>query len=97
MKAPFGRIGYAVAALVFAGYAIATLAGPRGYAAWRDKERQIQVLEKQNAELARQNEAERQRIDLVNGNAAEQEKVIQDRLKLVHPGEKVYVLPDQKK
>ena len=53
MKAPLSRFKYALAAVVFAGYAILTLAGPKGPSAWREKERQIQVLEKRNAELQR--------------------------------------------
>jgi cell division protein FtsB len=97
MNAPLRRIGFVVAAAAFAGYAIRSLAGPKGLSAWRDKERQIQVLEQSNAELKRQNEAARERIDRLRSDPAEQERVIEERLKLAHPGEKVFVLPGGKK
>jgi cell division protein FtsB len=97
MKAHFSRFVYALAALTLASYAILALAGPRGIAAWRDKERQSRTQEKRNAELARENEQSRERIRRLAADPAEQERVVKERLKLVHPGDKVYVLPDDNK
>jgi cell division protein FtsB len=97
MKALIGRFGYFIAAVVFAGYAIVTLAGPKGLSAWHEKERQIQSLEKSNAELARRNDQARDRIDRLVNDPAEQDRTVEEQLKMVRPGEKVFVLPEEQK
>ncbi|MGD0497948.1 MAG: septum formation initiator family protein [Bryobacteraceae bacterium] len=97
MKANFSRFVYALAALALAGYALLALTGPKGIAVWKDKERQSRVLERRNANLARENEQTRERIRRLAADPAEQERVVQERLKLVHPGDKVYVLPDDRR
>jgi cell division protein FtsB len=92
MKAPLTRIAYIVAVLAVAAYALVALRGPRGFAALMEKERQIKQMEKRNADLNRDVERARQRIERLKGDPAEQERIIKERLKLVHPDEKVYVL-----
>jgi cell division protein FtsB len=47
--------------------------------------------------LAREIERKRERIDRLTGNQAEQEMEIRHRLKLVHPGEKIYILGEPEK
>jgi cell division protein FtsB len=92
MKAPLTRIAYAIAVLAVASYALVALRGPRGFAALLQKERQIKLMEQRNADLGKDVERARQRIQRLKADPAEQERVIKERLKLVHPGEKIYIL-----
>ena len=92
MKAPLARLAYSVAILLVAGYAVITLQGPRGIRAFLDRQHEIQKLEAHNAALAQQIERKRERIQRLNGNPAEQELEIRNRLKLVHPRDKVFIL-----
>ncbi len=92
MKFTSGRYVYVLAFLVVAGYAIFTLRGPTGVRGLWEKRRQIEALEKRNAALAEENERKREHIRRLTDNPAEQELEIRQRLKLVHPDEKVYIL-----
>jgi cell division protein FtsB len=98
MKVPFLRISYLVAFLLVAGYAVITLRGPKGIPALIAKQHQIEQAEKYNAELARQIERQREHIQRLANSPADQELEIRERLKLVHPGEKVFITgqPDKK-
>jgi cell division protein FtsB len=91
MKSPLARFAYAIAFLLVGTYAIITLRGPKGLQALVDKQTQIQEMERHNAEMARDLEQERERIKRLTDNASTQDLEIQNRLKLVHPGEKVYI------
>jgi len=91
MKAPFGRTAYIVVFLMAATYVVATLGGPKGIPAVLARQKQIQRLEDRNAQLAREIERKRDRILRLRSNASEQELTIQDRYKLVHPGDTVFV------
>jgi cell division protein FtsB len=97
MKAPLARFAYVVAFLMVAGYAIFTLRGPRGVSALIEKRHQIQELERRNTNLAQDIERKREHIRRLAENPAEQELEIRERLKLVRPDEKVYILGDPKK
>jgi len=97
MKAPFARMAYVMAFLMVISYAFFTLRGPRGIPGLLDKQRQIQEAEKRNAALAREIEQKRQHIKRLADNPAEQEKEIRQRLKLVHPGEKIYIVGEPEK
>ena len=92
MKAPLARLAFSVAVLLVAGYAVITLRGPRGISAWLDKQHQIQELETRNARLAKQIARKQERIARLSANPGAQEIVIRDRLKLVHPKDKVFIL-----
>jgi len=92
MRVSFARLGYVVAFLAVVSYAFFTLRGPRGIPALLEKEKQIEAMEKHNADMAKDNERLRERIQRLSDNPAEQELEIRQRLKLVHPGEKVYIL-----
>jgi cell division protein FtsB len=92
MKLTPARYVYVITFLVVAGYAIFTLRGPTGVPGLLEKRRQIEVLEKRNAALAQDNERKREHIQRLTSNPAEQELEIRQRLKLVHPDEKVYIL-----
>jgi cell division protein FtsB len=74
------------------------LRGPKGIPALIAKQHQIEQAEKQNADLARQIERQREHIQRLANSPADQELEIRERLKLVHPGEKVFITgqPDKK-
>ena len=97
MKASFTRIAYILVFLVVAGYAVATLQGPRGVHALVVKEAQIKDMENRNALLAREIERKREHIKRLTDNPAEQELEIRERLKLVNPTDKVYITGDPAK
>ena len=92
MKASITRYAYAVALLTVAAYAFVTLRGPQGLHALFDKQTAIQQMEKRNADLAKEIERRREHIKRLSDNTAEQELEIRERLKLVHPGEKIYII-----
>jgi cell division protein FtsB len=73
-------------------YAFFTLRGPKGIPALLEKRHQIDTLQKRNSALSLDNERKREHIRKLANNPAEQELEIRQRLKLVHPEEKVYIL-----
>ena len=97
MKVPFGRIAYVAAFFLVVGYAVETLCGPRGVHALLEKQDQIQKLEQHNAALAKEVERMREHIKRMDENPAQRELEIRDRLKLVRPGEKVFITGDPDK
>ena len=97
MKTPFARLTYAIVFLVAASYAMVTLRGPRGIRALMEKQTQIQELEKRNGSLAKDIERKREHIKRLGDSPAQQELEIRERLKLVHPGEKVYITGEPEK
>ena len=97
MKAPLSRLAYVMAFLMVASYAFFTLRGPKGIPGLLERQHQIQEAEKRNASLAREIEQKRERIKRLADNPAEQEKEIRQRLKLVHPGEKIYIVGEPEK
>jgi cell division protein FtsB len=98
MKRPVVRFAYLVAFVAVVSYAVVTLRGPRGLHVLFDRQAQITEMEKRNAALAAEIERKRERIKRLENNSAEQELEIRDRLKLVHPNEKVYIIgqPERK-
>jgi cell division protein FtsB len=92
MKVSLARFGYLIAFLMVVSYAFFTLRGPKGIPALLQKQHQIEEIEKRNGALAQENERTREHIQRLSDNPAEQELEIRQRLKLVHPGEKVYIL-----
>lgn len=94
MRSSIAKIGYGVAVLVAACYAFVTLHGPQGIPALMQKTQQIRTLERENAELAKDIEGRRTRIKRLREDESAQELEIRQRLKLVRPGEKVFILQD---
>jgi len=92
LRSSVAKLGYAVAVLVAASYAFVTLHG--GIPALIQKQSEIRTLEKQNADLAREIEFRRERIQRLREDESEQELEIRQRLKLVRPGEKVFILQE---
>ena len=97
MKAPLSRFAYIMAFLTVTSYAFFTLRGPKGIPGLLERQHQIQEAEKRNAGLAREIEQKREHIKRLADNPAEQEKEIRQRLKLVHPGEKIYIVGEPEK
>lgn len=78
----------AVAALAgLAAYATIMLRGPQGLSALAEKHREIRLLEEKNANLARDIEAKKQRIERLKTDPSTQEVEIEKRLGRVHPGD----------
>jgi len=96
MKRLLAKFGYAAALLAAGGYAWVALSGPQGIPGLLDKRRQIRELEQHNAQLARQIEEKRTHIHRLRDSQSGQDLEIRQRLKLVKPDEKVFVLQDQK-
>jgi len=94
MKRPFHKIAGAAALLLIAGYAFFALQGPQGIPGLIEKRRLIQEYTKKNEELARKIEQQRARIGRFNDSTSDQDLQIRQRLKLVKPNEKVFILQD---
>ncbi len=85
----------AVAALAgLAGYATIMLRGPQGLSALTEKHQQIRALEEENANLQRDIDAKRERIDHLKHDANTQEIEVRKRTKKQREGETKFVLPD---
>jgi cell division protein FtsB len=97
MKAPMNRLAYVMAFFMVIVYAFFTLRGPRGIPGLLDRQRQIQQMEKTNTALAQEIEQKREHIQRLTDNPSEQEKEIRQRMKLVHPGERIYINGDAEK
>lgn len=94
MNSSVARFACLAAVLLVAIYAFVTLRGPQGLPALFEKRRDIREMERRNLELHREIEAKRQRIRRLQENQSDQELEIRDRLKLVKPGEKVFILQE---
>ena len=93
MNLSAAKLSYVAALVAAAVFAALTVGGPQGVPALIQKKKEIQEIEKRNAELARENEQQKQRIQRLKDDPTEQELEIRDRQKLVRPGEKVYIYP----
>jgi len=91
MKAPLARIAYLAAFLAVLSYAFFTLRGPHGIPALIERRRQIQEMQERNQKLDREIERMRDHIKRLTDNPAQQDLEIRERLKLVKPGEKVFI------
>jgi cell division protein FtsB len=69
-----------------AAYAAIMLRGPQGLSALHEKRRQIRVLEEENANLSRDIDAKKKRIDRLEHDPKTQEVEIEKRLGKVRPG-----------
>ena len=92
MRSSVVKLGYAVVVLMAASYALITLRG--GIPVLMKKQKEIHALEKKNADLAREIELRHQHIKRLQDDESEQELEIRQRLKLVRPGEKVFILQE---
>lgn len=97
MKTPLSRLAFVIAILVLGSYALYAWRGPGR--ALAEREAKIKELEHSNESLAKEIERRREHIRRLSENPAEQELEIRERLKLVHPNEKVFITgePEKKK
>jgi cell division protein FtsB len=93
MKSSFTKFAGAAALLLLAGYAFIALQGPQGVPGLMEKRRLIRDYEKKNVDLARKIEEQRARIGRFSDSPSG-EMEIRQRLKLVKPDEKVFILQD---
>lgn len=96
MNVSIWKVGYTTVLLAGVAYGFTELRGPNGFSGLMEKRREVQEMEKQNERLTRDNELQKNRIRRFQENPEEQELEIRRRLKLVKPGEKSYVLQDDK-
>ena len=96
MKTP-ARFASAIALMALAGYAVFALLGPHGVGALVEKQAEIRKLEERNAGLAKEIERKKERIKRLSDSDSEQELEIRDRLKLIRPDEKSYIIGDPAK
>lgn len=86
----------ALAALAgLAAYATIMLRGPQGLSALSEKRHEIRTLEEQNANMARDIEAKKQRIKRLMDDPSTQEVEIEKRLGRIHPGDTEFKVPGQ--
>jgi cell division protein FtsB len=89
------KTGYLTAAALLVAYAFVAFRGPQGVGALVERRGQIRQLQEQNADLAREVQLKRDRINRLKFSQAEQELEIRKRLKLQRPGEMDFVLPEK--
>ncbi len=97
MTTTLRRAAYSLALAIMAAYGYIALSGPRGIPALRMRWNEIRQLEEQNANLQRDNEYKKQRIERLKNDPAEQELEIRRRLKVQRPGETTFILPEGQK
>ena len=85
------RLRYLVLIAVALFVAVQALQGPQGVPAWREKREKIRVAENEVNELRRTIRRLQQESAGMN-RPEQQELIIREQLKLVKPGDKVYVL-----
>jgi cell division protein FtsB len=91
MKPPLVKATYLAAILAAASYAFFTLRGPHGIPGLLEKQREIHQMEEKNAKLDQEIERMRDHIKRLESNPSDQELEVRERLKLVKPGEKVFI------
>jgi cell division protein FtsB len=91
MKSQLVKAVYFAAFLAAASYAFFTLRGPHGIPWLLEKQREIHQMEDRNAKLDQEIERMRDHIKRLETNPSDQELEVRERLKLVKPGEKVFI------
>jgi cell division protein FtsB len=91
MKASLIKATYLAAFLAAASYAFFTLRGPHGIPGLLEKQREIHEMEEKNGKLDQEIERMRDRIKRLATSPSDQELEVRQRLKLVKPGEKVFI------
>lgn len=75
-------------------YGVVALRGPQGVPALLEKQHEIRKLQEQNANLAREIQYKRQRIERLKHSPSEQEMEIRKQFKMLRPGETTFILPE---
>ena len=97
MSTAVRRAAYSAALAIMAIYGYMALRGPQGVPALREKWSEIRRLEEENANLERDNQYKKDRIERLKTDPNEQELEIRKRLKLLRPGETSFILPEASK
>jgi cell division protein FtsB len=91
------RILAAIAALAgLAAYATIMLRGPQGLSALEEKHRQIRQLEEQNANIQRDIDAKKRRIDSLTNDPGAQAVAVEKEQRKLHPGQTRFDTPGQR-
>jgi cell division protein FtsB len=96
MKSSVVRICSILGLLLACCCAFFALRAPQGYAALREKRGQVRDLEKQNADLAKDNQLKRERIKKLLQDREEQELAIREHMKMLKQGETQFIIQDSK-
>lgn len=96
MKISAVKTLYALIVLCGIVYAFVVLRGPNGIPGMVEKQRLVREYERSNQDLQREIEEKQERIKRLQSDPAEQEMEIRQRMKLARPGEKIYILGDNK-
>ena len=91
------KLGYTVLAVTLITGAGFALRGPQGVSGLREKLKEIDELQEQNATLTKEVQEKQDRIQQLKSNPAAQEEEIRRRYKLLKPGETTFILPDAPK
>ncbi|MGH9612828.1 MAG: FtsB family cell division protein [Bryobacteraceae bacterium] len=97
MHTAFRRLTYVIVVALVGTYAYVALRGPQGIPSLVQKRHEIHQLQEENANLLKEIEAKKQRIQDMKSNQAQQALEIRKQLHLVHPGEVTLMLPDAAK
>jgi len=97
MKAPLAKFAYITAFLMVVSYALITLRGPHGVNALMEKRREIHQMEERNLRLHQEIERTREHIKRLEASPSDQELEIRERLKLVNPSDKVFIIGEPDK
>ena len=95
MKPWLRTASYLVALALLGAYGVVALRGPQGVRALLTKQQEIRLLQEQNANLVREIEYKRKRIERLRNSPSEQEMEIRRQLKLLRPGETQFIIPDE--
>ena len=90
------KSGYVFAVAAVLAIGLFAYRGPQGIPALVEKREQIKRLQEQNANLSKENESKRKRIETLKSNPGSVEIEMRDRLKLQRQGETSYIVPDAK-
>lgn len=97
MHTAFRRLTYVIVVALVGTYAYVALRGPQGIPSLVAKRHEIHQLQEENANLLKEIEAKKQRIQDMKSNQAQQALEIRKQLHLVRPGEVTLMLPDAAK
>lgn len=76
--------------------AFRVVSGPNGWLAYHSKRAEYRQLQREVQDLQKQNEELSRRVKALGNDPQAIEKEAREQLRYVRPGEMVYVLPDQK-
>jgi cell division protein FtsB len=81
--------------IALAAYATIMLRGPQGLGALEHKRDTVRQLQDENADLMKQIDEKKRRIDKLQHDHGTQEKVVRERTGKTRPGDTSFVVPDQ--